>query len=62
MNKEPIKNGFTAEKCSFQGVTGYTVKQWYDGICICSQFISESAFQSFCEEAGISPDMIKITM
>lgn len=62
MNKEPIKNGFTAEKCNFQGVQGYTVMQWRNGSCICSQFISESAFQSFCEAAGIAPDMIKITM
>lgn len=62
MNKEPIKNGFTAKEYNFQGVTGYMVKQWHEGACICSQFIPKSAFQSFCEAAGIAPDMIKITM
>ena len=54
MNKEPMKNGFTAEKCSFQGVKGYTVKQWLNGSCICSQFISEDAFHSFCDAAGVA--------
>ena len=59
MNKEPMKNEFTAEKCRFQGVKGYTVKQWLNGSCICSQFISESAFQSFCEAAVITPAMLE---
>lgn len=62
MNKEPTENRFTAEKYNFQGVTGYMVKQWHDGICICSQFIPKSAFQSFCEAACIATDMIKRTM
>jgi len=58
MNKKPMKNGFTAEKCSFQGVPGYTVKQWHDGICICSQFIPKSSFQSFCDAVGVAPVML----
>lgn len=51
--QEPIKDGFTAEKCNFQGVSNYTVKQWIDGACVCSQFIPAEAFRGFCTAAGI---------
>ena len=58
MNKEPIKNGFTAENCNFQGVPGYTLNQWIDGACICSQFIPAEAFRGFCDAVGIDKKSI----
>lgn len=56
--QEPIKNGFTAEKCVFQCVQGYKVKQWNGGACVCSQFIPAEAFRGFCTAAGIDEKSI----
>lgn len=53
MSKETVTNGFTAEKCNFQGVQGYTVKQLIDSAVVCSQFIPAEAFRGFCTAAGI---------
>ena len=53
MSKKTVTNGFTAEKCIFQCSQGYTVKQWIDGACVCSQFIPAEAFRGFCDAAGI---------
>ena len=58
MSKEPIKDGFTAEKCNFQGVPGYVAKQWIGGDCACSQYIPAEAFQGFCTAAGIDEKRI----
>ena len=57
--QKPITNGFTAEKCNFQGVPGYTVKQWYSGSVICSQFIPEKHFGEFFSAIGKTPVIIK---
>ena len=56
--QKSIKNGFTAEKCNFHGAQGYTVKQWNDGACVCSQFIPVEAFRGFCNAAGIDEKSI----
>ena len=58
MQENTIKDGFTAEKCNFQGVQGYTVMQWLNGSCICSQFIPSEAFRGFCTAAGIDEKSI----
>lgn len=57
--KESIKNGFTAEKCNFQGAQGYTVKQWIDGAVVCTQFIPEENFNSFFSAIGRTPFIIE---
>lgn len=57
--QEPIKDGFTAEKCVFQCEQGYTVKQWYNGSVICSQFIPEKHFDAFFSAIGRTPVMIE---
>ena len=54
-----IIDGFTAEKCNFQGVQGYTVKQWIDGGVVCTQFIPEEHFNSFFSAIGRTPVIIK---
>ena len=56
--QKSINDGFTAEKCIFQGVPGYTVKQWISGNCVCSQFIPAEAFRGFCTAAGIDEKSI----
>ncbi len=50
---------FTVTFCTFQGVKGYILKQWNDGICICSQFIPERHFTEFCTAAGIDESKIE---
>lgn len=57
--KESIKNGFTAEKCNFQGVQGYTIKQWIDGTVVCAQFIPKEYFNSFFSAIGRTPVIIE---
>lgn len=57
--EESIKNGFTAEKCHFQGAQGYTVKQWIDGTVVCTQFIPEKHFNSFFSAIGKTPVIIE---
>lgn len=55
MSKEPTKDGFTAEKCIFQCVPGYMLKQCHNGVVVCSQFIPEERFAEFCSAAGVIP-------
>ena len=57
--QKAINDGFTAEKCNFQGVQGYTVKQWYNSTVICSQFIPEKHFDAFFSAIGRTPVIIK---
>lgn len=59
MEKIP-ENGFTAKPCNFQGVSGYMVEQYCQGIVICSQFVSENAFNEFCNQAKITPLIIEV--
>ena len=58
MSKKTVTNGFTAEKCNFQGVPGYMLKQCHDGVVVCSQFIPADAFRGFCNAAGIDEKRI----
>lgn len=53
-----MKNGFTAEKCTFEGVPGFMVLQWFDGKEIVKQFIPESHYNDFCTAAGVQPELI----
>lgn len=55
MQKNTIKEGFTAEECNFQGLPGYMVKQYYNNTVICSQFIVKSVYDEFCNKTGIKP-------
>ena len=57
--QKPIDDGFTAEKCNFQGAQGYTVKQWIEGACVCSQFIPEKHFNAFFSAIGKTPVIIE---
>ena len=57
--KEVYFMKFTVTFCTFQGVKGYILKQWNDGICICSQFIPERHFTEFCTAAGIDESKIE---
>lgn len=50
-----MENGFIAKTCNFQGVPGYMLEQYYNGRVVCSQFLPESSFDSFCSVAGIKP-------
>jgi hypothetical protein len=56
---ENVKDGFTAEKCNFQCVPGYMVEQWHDGVVLCSQFIPEQHYKSFCDAVGICPHLVE---
>ena len=47
--------GFIAKPCNFQGENGYVLDQYYQGRIVCSQFLPESSFDSFCSVAGIKP-------
>lgn len=58
MSKEPIKDGFTAELCNFQGEPGYILKQCHNGVVVCSQFVPQKYFTQFCNDAGIIADNI----
>lgn len=44
---------FKAESKNFQGVPGYMVRQYLNGVKVVEQFIPAEFFQKFCEEAGI---------
>lgn len=59
MINQAIKDGFTAEKCKFQGVQGYTVKQWIDGAAVCTQFIPEEHFDAFFSSIERTPVIIE---
>ena len=50
-----MENGFIAKPCNFQGENGYMLEQYYQWRVVCSQFVQESSFDSFCKVAGISP-------
>lgn len=50
-----MESGFIAKPCNFQGENGYMLDQYHDGCVVCSQFVPESSFDSFCKVAGISP-------
>lgn len=54
MSKQQIKDGFTAEKCNFQGEPGYMLKQCHNGVVVCSQFVPQKYFTQFCNNAGIN--------
>lgn len=53
-----MKEGFTAAKCTFNGVPGFMVSQWYEGKEIVKQFIPEIAYKDFCTAAGVQPELI----
>lgn len=53
--KNKIKNGFTATKCTFQGMPGYTVEQWINGDVVCSQFLAAEHYSAFCDAVGVVP-------
>lgn len=50
-----MENRFVAKPCNFQGENGYMLDQYYQGRIVCSQFLPESSFDSFCSVAGIKP-------
>ena len=50
-----MQNGFIAKPCNFQGENGYMLDQYYQGRVVCSQFVPEWHFDSFCKIAGIYP-------
>ena len=50
-----MDNGFIAKPCNFQGENGYMLEQYYSGRVVCSQFVPEWHFDSFCKIAGIYP-------
>ncbi len=52
------KDVFTAESCCFDGTSGYTVTQFHDGEPIVKQFIPALAYEAFCMDAGIVPEII----
>jgi hypothetical protein len=56
--QKSITDGFTAERCIFQCIQGYKVKQWNGGACVCSQFIPAEAFWGFCTATGIDEKII----
>lgn len=58
MSKEPIKDGFTSEKCNFQGVPGFMLHQWHNNVVVCSQFVPQKYFVHFCNDAGIDKNDI----
>lgn len=53
--KENKKDGLIAEKCLFQGISGYTVKQFRDGKIAAEQFIREDEYEQYCQKAGVRP-------
>lgn len=55
---ETKRNGFTAKKQTFQGVPGYMVKQYRDGLQVMEQFISLKAYKPFFEAIGTQPEYI----
>ena len=56
--KKQNKNRFTAEKCNFQGVPGYTVKQWVDGVVVCSQWLAAEHCKTFFDAVGVVPAVL----
>ena len=50
-----MENVFIAKPCNFQDKNGYMLDQYHDGHVVCSQFVPEWHFDSFCKIAGISP-------
>ena len=54
-------NGFTARKVNFDGTPGYMVKQYMDGKMVVEQFVSETAYEMFCDAIGKSPIRTDIT-
>lgn len=58
MSKEKIEKGFMAGLCNFQGEAGYMLKQYHNGIVVCSQFVPKKYFTQFCDNAGIDKNDI----
>lgn len=43
-------NYFSATPCNFNGIEGYTLKQFIDGVLVVEQFVVD--LESFCESTG----------
>lgn len=54
-----MKNGFTAKKINFQGVPGFMVCQYHNGVKVAGQFVAETVYNQFCKMAGIEPKMVE---
>ena len=53
-----MQNIFTATPCTFNGVHGYMLRQYVNGVFCTEQFIYDLA--AWCYAAGISFDSINI--
>lgn len=53
-----MQNGFTATPCNFNGVQGYMLRQYVNGVCRVEQFIHD--LPVWCDAAGVSMENIKI--
>jgi hypothetical protein len=51
------KDEFAAKKTNWQGEDGYQVEQYHNGKVVCSQFVSRTYFETFCNETGIEPEL-----
>lgn len=52
-----LKDEFTAEKITFENMSGYMVRQNHNGKTRIKQFITEEDFEQFCKITGIFPKM-----
>ncbi len=49
-----MKMDFTAKKTMLQGINGFVVCQYRNGMEVANQFVSEDCFQDFLTESGIN--------
>jgi hypothetical protein len=52
------KNGFTAKPCTFNGASGYILRQYVNSVLRVEQFVND--LPEFCKAAGIPLDSIQI--
>ena len=52
------KAGYYAMRIVFQWQQGYMVSKYLHGKNICSQFVKEEDYESFCEAIGCEPELI----
>lgn len=53
-----MQNRFTATPCTFNGVHGYMLRQYVNGVLCAEQFIHD--LSAWCDATGISVDSINI--
>lgn len=52
------KDEFVAEVCTFQGDSGFMVKQIHNGIVVSDQFLRDDEFDEYCELIGVKPVIV----